>query len=106
MTIFDIETDALKISDVTEIHCCAINSGEETVLYRDPDDWLPILENAGTIIGHNVISYDIAVIKKLYPRFRPEGRIIDTLILSRMFYPDILDTDFKRKWPEMPIQLY
>jgi len=106
MTIFDIETNALKISDVTEIHCCAINNGDETVLYKDPDEWIPILESAGTIIGHNIISYDIAVIKKLYPRFRPEGRVVDTLILSRMFYPDILDTDFKRKWEHMPIQLY
>ena len=106
MIIFDIETNALKIDEVTEIHCCAINDGEETILYKDPKEWLPILENADTIIGHNIISYDIAVIKKIYPTFKPQGKPIDTLVLSRMFYPDLIDIDFRKKWENMPIQLY
>ena len=88
MTTFGIETNALKINDITEIHCCALNSGEETVLYTDPEEWLPILENS-TIIGHNICQYDIPAIQKLYPRFKPKGKVIDTLILARMFWSDI-----------------
>ncbi len=105
MTVFDIETNALKINDITKIHCCALNSGEETALYTDPEEWLPILENS-TIIGHNICQYDIPVIQKIYPRFKPKGKVIDTLILSRMFWSDILDTDFKNKWENMPMKLY
>jgi DNA polymerase-1 len=105
MTTFDIETNALKINDITEIHCCALNSGEETVLYTDPEKWLPILENS-TIIGHNICQYDIPAIQKLYPKFKPKGKVIDTLILSRMFWSDILDIDFKKKWETMPMKLY
>ena len=105
MTIFDIETNALKIEDITEIHCCAINSGKETVLYRDPESWLALLETS-SIIGHNICQYDIPAIQKLYPRFKPKGKVIDTLILARMFWSDILDIDFKKKWETMPMKLY
>ena len=104
--IFDLETNALKPTDVTVIHCVAANDGKETVLYKDPKEWLPLLEEADTIIGHNIIQYDIACIKELYPNFKPKGKVIDTLILSRMVWPDILDIDFKKKWETMPVQLY
>ena len=104
--VFDIETNALKINDVTDIWCCAINSGDETSLYTNPKEWLPILENADVLIGHNIIQYDLVCIKHLFPAFSPRGFALDTLILSRMFYPDILDIDYKRQWDGMPINLY
>ena len=107
MIIFDIETNALKIDEVTKIHCCALNNGsDETVLYEKASDWLPILENASTIIGHNICAYDIPCIKQIYPDFEPKGVVIDTLILSRMFCSDLLEVDFKYKWKTMPIQMY
>ncbi len=105
-TVFDIETNALKINDITKIHCCALNSGEGTVLYTDPDQWLPILENSDFIVGHNIIQYDLVAIKHLYPKFNPKGKVIDTLILARMLRSNILDIDFKKKWKDMPIQMY
>ena len=58
------------------------------------------------IVGHNICAYDIPAIQKLYPKFQPKGKVIDTLTLSRMFWPDILDIDFKKKWETMPMQLY
>ena len=106
MIIFDIETNALKIDDITKIHCCALNSGGDTVLYTDPDEWLPILENAEIIVGHNIIQYDLVAIKHLYPKFNPKGKIIDTLIIARMLRSNILDIDFKKKWKDMPMQMY
>ena len=107
MRVFDIETNALKIDDITKIHCCVVGtSSGETVLHTDPEEWLPILENTEVLVGHNIIQYDIPAIQKLYPDFKPKGRIIDTLICSRMFWPDILDIDFKKKWETMPVQLY
>jgi len=104
--VFDIETNALKINDITAIHCCAINNGDETKLYKDPKEWLPILEEAEVLVGHNIIQYDLVCIKHLFPNFNPKGHAVDTLIIARMFYPDILDIDYKRKWESMPIQLY
>jgi DNA polymerase I-like protein with 3'-5' exonuclease and polymerase domains len=105
--IFDIETNGLKIKDITKIHCCVIGgSCGHTALYTKVKEWLPLLENADVLIGHNICSYDIPAIQHLYPEFKPKGKVIDTLILARMFWPDILDIDFKKKWSGMPMQLY
>jgi hypothetical protein len=64
------------------------------------------LEDASEIVGHNIINYDIPVIRKLYPWFSNVGRVLDTLVLSRVCHPDILSIDGKRKWKNMPLQLY
>ena len=45
------------------------------------------IEQAEVIIGHNIIGYDIPVIRKLYPFFDPVGTVIDTLLLSRLYHP-------------------
>ena len=103
---FDVETNALNPREVTTIHCCAIHSKTQTQLHKDPKEWLEILENAEVLIGHNIIQYDIPAIQQVYPDFKPKGRVIDTLILCRMLYPNILDLDFEKKRPDMPIQMY
>jgi hypothetical protein len=53
--VFDVETNALKIGDVTTIHCCAIHDGNQTQLYEDPKVWIPILENADVLVGHHPV---------------------------------------------------
>ena len=113
MLIFDIETDGLY-NDVTCIHCVGIydQEADQTLAYNDQGDKEPItkaiqrLEDADRIIGHNIIGYDLPVIKKLFPWFEPRGEAVDTLLLSRLYHADILKTDQKRKWNQMPLQLY
>lgn len=41
------------------------------------------------LAGHNFISYDIPLIKKILNITIPPERVIDTLVLSKMFFPDI-----------------
>lgn len=110
--LFDIETDGLY-NNVSTIHCVAIkdlDTGEDFV-FNDQGNQQPIaraitmLEDAETIIGHNVINYDIPVIQKFYAWFQPQ-RVLDTLLLSRLYHPDILKVDQTRKWNHMPLQLY
>jgi DNA polymerase I-like protein with 3'-5' exonuclease and polymerase domains len=83
-----------------------LSTDDGVVLLKDSKKWLEILENADVLIGHNIIQYDIPAIQRVYPKFKPKGKQIDTLILCRMLYPNIFDTDLKRKWEGMPIQLY
>ena len=64
------------------------------------------LEQADVLIGHNIINYDIPVLKKLYGFFEPEGEVVDTLLLSRLYHPNMLQIDKKRNWQHMPLQLY
>ena len=113
MIIFDLETDGLY-RDCTKIHCAVLHDTEDgtTTAYNDEGDCEPIvraitlLDNAKQIAGHNIINYDIPVIKKLYPFFEPQGEVIDTLVLSRLYHPDMMELDKKHNWKRMPLQLY
>lgn len=99
--IFDIETNGL-LKDLTTIHCIAIQDGKQSdrrvkslKSYR-PDqieEALEVLENADEIIGHNIIGFDIPAIQKLYPQWKPKGKIIDTLVLSRLIKADLMSDD-------------
>jgi len=112
MIIFDLETDGL-LYQVTEIHCLVLYDTEEDKLhvYNDRGDVEPLirgitrLEDADTIVGHNIIGYDIPVLKKLYPFFK-EPEVIDTLLLSRLYHPNMMAVDKKHNWPNMPLKLY
>ena len=72
--IFDIESNGL-LHDVTRIHCIGIYDTEtkQTLVYNDEGDAEPItrgiqrLEDAEVIAGHNIINYDLCVIRKLFP---------------------------------------
>jgi len=48
---------------------------------------LEFLSEAETIIGHNILKFDLPVLKKLYD-FEYDGELIDTLVVSRLLYPD------------------
>ena len=69
--ILDLETNGL-LKNTTEIHCIAVHYVEEgiTVSYNDTGATEPIvravqyLEDAERIIGHNIIGFDLPIIKR------------------------------------------
>jgi len=111
--LFDIETTPLN-AERTEIHCIVVLDYEtgETERFNDTGQAMPItnavtsLMEADTIIGHNIIGFDIPVIKECYPFFKPKGRIIDTLLLSRLYHANMLEVDRKAQIDGMPPKLY
>ena len=112
--VFDLETDGL-LNDVTRIHCLAIydSTTDQIETYNDEkNNKYSISEGIGrllvadTLVGHNVINFDLAVLGKLYNYFTPTARIVDTLLLSRLYHPNILDIDRKHTWRHMRLQLY
>ena len=112
MIIFDLETDGL-LNAVTKIHCivCYNTDDDTTHIYNDEGDHEPIirgityLEDSDCVVGHNIIGYDIPVIRKLYPFFEAP-KAVDTLILSRLYHPNMMEVDKKRNLPHMPLKLY
>ena len=114
MLVFDIETNGL-LNDVSKIHCISTfdTEKEETFIYNDQNNGHPsnrdginqIME-ADTIVGHNIIGYDLAVIRKLCPEFNTNAECVDTLVLSRLYHPNLMDIDKRRAWERMPLQLY
>ncbi|OUV27050.1 MAG: hypothetical protein CBC48_14690 [bacterium TMED88] len=69
------------------------------------DEGIDALRRADVLIGHNIIGYDIPLIKEAYD-FDYKGQVIDTLVLSRLFYPHIVDRDNVRRPLGMPQKLY
>ena len=122
--VFDLETNGL-LNDATNIHCVALHWGNDDRTeafndekYAENAKDLPMggnysvttalcyLEVADVLVGHNIVGFDIPIIKRLYPWFNPSGTIVDTLILSRLYHPNLLDIDKKHSWKHMPLQLY
>ena len=111
--IFDIETDGL-LENVTTIHCLVIHDLEtkQTIPYNDTGNQEPIsrgvqrLQDADSIIGHNILGYDCPVLHKLYPWFVEPGIVVDTLLLSRLYHSDMMKLDKRHNWKGMPLQLY
>ena len=110
--VFDLETDGL-LDKFTKIHCLCIHDLDEaqTYTFNNEGNKEPIvrgvemLADADCIIGHNIIHFDIPCISRIYPWF-VSPYLVDTLLLSRLYHPNLLDIDQKRKWPQMPINLY
>jgi len=86
--VFDIETDGL---DATKIWCLSTldteNQQQHSYGPSELQEGLSALMDAETLIGHNIIGYDIPVIKNLTSIDLSDKKIVDTLVLSRLFNP-------------------
>lgn len=100
--IFDIETNGLT-EDLDTIHSIVIKDIDHDVVWSCNDQFghvndiqfgLDMLMNADQIIGHNIIKFDIPAIQKVYPWFEiDEGKVFDTLVASRLIWPEIREQD-------------
>tara|TARA_R110002020_G_scaffold132746_6_gene296350 strand:+ start:664 stop:2469 length:1806 start_codon:yes stop_codon:yes gene_type:complete len=87
-----------------------VDTGEVT-RYNDQGDYLRLhagirrLELAKELIGHNIIGHDIPVLEKCYPWFNPLGKIIDTLVLSRVIFTDMLGRDMLSNNQDLPKEM-
>ncbi len=109
--IFDLESDGL-IEETTKIHCiCTYDliTGEARTWSSqkegDIEAGVRYLMEGTELIGHNILGFDLIVLKKLYPFFKSPANSIDTLILSRLVYPDMKERDFQRLKTDFPKQL-
>lgn len=99
--IADIEADGL-VDTITKVHCLVLMDADTGDVhdFADQDGHRPIaeglrmLEEAEEIIGHNWLVYDHPALCKVYPDYSPKGRMTDTLILTRLLFGNIRETDF------------
>lgn len=105
MLVFDIETNGLY-ADVSKLFCMSVydTDTKEMKQYDEEhaEEGARVLYDAwkkgAVLCGHNVINYDIPTLAKLYPSWfvveQPlKKRVVDTLVLSRLIYSHIEDTD-------------
>ena len=86
--VFDIETNGLN---PTKIHCIvAIDEYDNVYSFRphEIDKGVEFLQKADTLIGHNIVGFDIPAVKKLTGVDLTESAdVIDTLLISRLLKP-------------------
>jgi DNA polymerase-1 len=89
--VFDLETNGLY-DDVTQIFCIVLHDvyRNQTLSYGPGsiDDALGVIADADCLIGHNIIFYDLPVLRKLYPTLLVKDQhVIDTLVATRLIWP-------------------
>jgi DNA polymerase I len=95
--VVDIEADGL-LGTVRSIHCIVIGDlDSDQVDEYGPeqiDDALAHLARAAVLVGHNIASYDLEILRRLRGWTPPAGcKILDTLIAGRTILPNLEDLD-------------
>lgn len=111
--LFDLEADGL-LDSVTQIWCGAsvslptlshlhLHEG-----YVAPVQWQPteipnlirLLKSAKTLIGHNILGYDLPAVWKCNGDWETKPLILDTLVLSRFLHPERYGGHSLEAWGE------
>ena len=86
--VFDIEADGLT---PTKIHCMvAMDVDTKDVFTFDNtqlEEGYDMLKSATKLIGHNILGYDIPVVERIGNINLSAKKVVDTLVLSRLFKP-------------------
>ena len=96
--IFDLETNGL-LDEVSKIHCIVAANLTTRKLQKfsteagNIEEGLQLLADAEELIGHNIMGYDLMVIKKLYPTWHTTAKLTDTLIQCRLIWGNIGEVD-------------
>lgn len=103
--VFDIETDGL-IQQATQIFCVVVGDPDTEELWSfGPEDIHKAIELLGStnrrLCGHNIIAFDIPMLQKFYPEFKPKSLPLDTKVWSHLVAPDLLSLThgkLRREW--------
>ena len=111
--VFDIETDDIK---ATRIWCLSLldTDTEEQFTYGPSEihEGLKMLKEADKLIGHNILGFDIPVVKRLTGVDLYNKKLVDTLVLSRLFNPireeghSLEAWGYKLKYPKIDFEEY
>ena len=107
---FDIETTAIDnwstLEGLDRIHCISVLTEEDNKCVTFSGDsiksGIDFLIKHDVVVGHNIISFDIPAIKKLYPDTK-FPKVYDTLVMASAIWSDIRTTDLRK--PEFPREL-
>lgn len=100
--VFDIEADGL-LPEATQIWCIFAKDIDTGQRYVYHDNFLQgdtyyksncskysmklLFEGSEEVIGHSIIDYDLPMLKKHFG-WVPQGKVTDTLVISRVLNPD------------------
>ena len=79
--VFDIEANGLHPD---RVHCWAASGNQSGTT---PESFQQVLNTGATLVGHNIIGYDIPVLGSVWGLEPTANNVIDTLVLSRLANP-------------------
>ena len=92
--MFDTETGSADDVHVTDdpgfvrLAAYSVNGAEPVTTTDIAGELIPLLESADTIVGHNIVQYDLLVLQRLYGldvgALIKAGKVRDTLVMSRL----------------------
>jgi DNA polymerase I-like protein with 3'-5' exonuclease and polymerase domains len=95
MIYLDLEADGLE---PTTIWCVVTRENGVSTVHTTPDTLCKALEGSVSVVGHNLIGYDVPVLKRLWSVSIASERIVDTLVISRLFDPSKSGGHSLRNW--------
>ena len=80
----------LRDIDTGHVYSCADRDGYEPIV-----NGLHLIAEADLLVGHNLINFDFRALKKVYTSLtkKPKCTICDTLIMSRVLWPELEPVD-------------
>jgi DNA polymerase-1 len=94
--LFDVEGDGL-LPELTKLHCiCTVDvDTEETKDFgpQEIDQAVEYLATADVLIAHFGLGYDFPALEKVIGFVVPAARQLDTVVLSRLKFPNLKELD-------------
>ncbi len=95
MIYLDLEANGLTPDT---IWCVVTRENGVSQVHTDRSTLCKALEGSVSVCGHNLIGYDLPVLKRLWGLSVAPERIVDTLVLSRLFDPSKSGGHSLRNW--------
>ena len=98
MIYLDLEADGLNPK---RIWCVVTRENGVNTVHRNSKSLCKALEGSVSVVGHNLIGYDLPVLKRLWGVSVAPERIVDTLVLSRLYDPSRAGGHSLKVWGEL-----
>ena len=103
MKLIDIETDGF-LEKLTQIYCAVMYDTEtqEYTRYNAQNNGQRSIEDfledtsSGDLLAHYGLGFDYLAIKKLYPDWKPTGRLYDSVLISQLIWTNLKEIDFAK----------
>jgi len=82
------------------IWCVVTRENGTNVVHTTPDTLSEALRGSQSVVGHNLIGYDMPVLERLWGITVAPERVLDTLVLSRLYEPSKSGGHSLRNWGE------
>ena len=97
MIYLDLEANGLTPDT---IWCVVTRENGVSQVHTNRNTLCEALEGSVSVCGHNLIGYDLPVLKRLWGLSVASDRVVDTLVLSRLYDPSRQGGHSLRSWGE------